>query len=402
MEVMYMLVALNQKNQHVYADKLKTERRTNTKKEEYICPCCQAPVFLKQGKLKQAHFAHYHQTTCQVFSEGETEEHLLGKKLLFEWFVKQGVPCQLEAYLPGLKQRPDLLVWLNSKTPIVIEFQCSSLSSDRMIERTEGYQNNQYEVYWILGSKFKFTQKLTSFQRLFMKKSKTYGYYLYSLDVYQQQLHLISNIHQKKVSQQVACEKTTFKSIGHFSDLFMKRAIETKMESPFYCRPQETLKKELLQSHLLLNRRRRYQEPEMVAFQKYIYRHGHSLVSLPMEVYLPVENKVAIKKMPHFWKYILLEWLVQKELKTILTKQEIDNQIKRMIDKQQLVFFTMPLVTLNEQIESLLPFIEFLTTQGILEKITKKEWRIKARPYYYLNEQEKIKDFSGTKTAMEN
>src|SRR5690606_14112685 len=101
---------------------------------------------------------------------------------------------------------------------------------------------------------------------------------------------------------------------------------------------------------------------------------------------------VAIKTMPHFWKYILLEWLVQKELKTILTKQEIDNQIKRMIDKQQLVFFTMPLVTLNEQIDSLLPFIESLTTQGILEKITKKEWRIKAKPYYYLNEQEKIKD----------
>lgn len=397
-----MLIALNQKNQHVYADRLKIERRTSTKKEEYVCPCCQAPVFLKQGNLKQAHFAHYHQTTCQVFSEGETEEHLLGKKMLFEWFVNQGIPCQLEAYLPGLKQRPDLLVWLNSKTPIVFEFQCSSLSPNRMIERTEGYQNNQYEVYWILGSKFKFTQKLTAFQRLFMKKNETYGYYLYGLDVYQQQLYLVSNIHQKKVSQQVACEKTTFKSTVLFSELFIRKTTEMKMESSIYCRQQEALKKELLQSHLLLNRRRRYQEPEMVAFQKYIYRHGHSLVSLPKEVYLPVENKVAIKTMPHFWKYILLEWLVQKELGTILTKQEIVNQIKRMINKQQLVFFTMPLVTLNEQIESLLPFIESLAAQGILEKTNKSEWQVKARPYYYLNEQEKIKDFSTVQMSIES
>ena len=53
----------------------------------------------------------------------------------------------LEAYLPRLRQRPDILL-----ANLAIEIQCSRLSHQRFIERTQNYLNNSYQVWWILGN----------------------------------------------------------------------------------------------------------------------------------------------------------------------------------------------------------------------------------------------------------
>ncbi|MDD1403779.1 competence protein CoiA family protein [Ligilactobacillus salivarius] len=47
---------------------------------------------------------------CDIFSEGETSEHLRGKKLLMTWLRKEGKNPQIEAYLTSLHQRPDICV----------------------------------------------------------------------------------------------------------------------------------------------------------------------------------------------------------------------------------------------------------------------------------------------------
>lgn len=52
-----------------------------TKEQKYYCPSCHEPVILRQGHYYTAHFAHL-KRTCGTFSEGETSEHLRGKKLL--------------------------------------------------------------------------------------------------------------------------------------------------------------------------------------------------------------------------------------------------------------------------------------------------------------------------------
>ncbi|NLM66093.1 MAG: competence protein [Enterococcus sp.] len=111
-------------------------------KEQYFCPSCQKEVLLKKGSVKRAHFAHRHLTTCAAFSEGETVEHLAGKFLLAEW-TKNG---ELEAYLPELKQRPDVR-W----GQIAFEFQCSPLPLERFLERTTNYQKHDYVPWWLLG-----------------------------------------------------------------------------------------------------------------------------------------------------------------------------------------------------------------------------------------------------------
>lgn len=115
--VMEMFVALNAKNQHVTAEQAEKEKN---RKAVYCCPGCREAVFLKKGSYIQAHFAHYAQHQCAVFSEGETAEHLIGKKNLYDWFKAQSIPCQMEAYLPKLQQRPDLLVWPEPDRPVAI------------------------------------------------------------------------------------------------------------------------------------------------------------------------------------------------------------------------------------------------------------------------------------------
>ncbi|EOA3459960.1 competence protein CoiA [Enterococcus hirae] len=106
---------------------------TCTKRQSLFCPACKEPVILKTGQQKTAHFAHKNLQDCFGFSEKETTEHLQLKKYFFEWcrqFVTH--PPVLEAYLPALRQRPDILCG-----DLAIEIQCSVLAYERMKERTK-------------------------------------------------------------------------------------------------------------------------------------------------------------------------------------------------------------------------------------------------------------------------
>lgn len=66
-----------------------------------------------------------------------------------DWLGQSVEPVFLEAYLPRLRQRPDILL-----ANLAIEIQCSRLSHQRFIERTQNYLNNSYQVWWILGNSF--------------------------------------------------------------------------------------------------------------------------------------------------------------------------------------------------------------------------------------------------------
>lgn len=103
-----MYVALTVKNEHITADQINKGNNQEVQ-HDYFCPGCHEKVFLKSGKVIQAHFAHFRHSNCSLFSEGETQEHLAGKKLLFEWFSNENIPCQLEAYLPEVASKTGLI-----------------------------------------------------------------------------------------------------------------------------------------------------------------------------------------------------------------------------------------------------------------------------------------------------
>lgn len=162
-----------------YIDAALLAKKKKRERPRLHCPGCQSPVLLKAGEQKIAHFAHCKGTTCQTYSEGETVEHLQGKRLLLQ-FVSSAT---IEAYLPELKQRPDLLADKRA-----LEFQCSPLPFSRFQERTLGYIQAQYQPIWILGSKLQPKRHWTHFQKACCQLNSATTFYSFGLDVSQEKL----------------------------------------------------------------------------------------------------------------------------------------------------------------------------------------------------------------------
>ncbi|MFD6442616.1 competence protein CoiA, partial [Peribacillus sp. NPDC060186] len=100
---------------------LLTELRMST---VYYCPCCKAEMTIKAGMIKIPHFAHKNKSSCRASSEPESAYHLMGKRKLFHWFLSHHYQADLEAYLPEIGKRADILVTIGGKR-YAVEFQCS-------------------------------------------------------------------------------------------------------------------------------------------------------------------------------------------------------------------------------------------------------------------------------------
>ncbi|WP_076459099.1 competence protein CoiA [Limosilactobacillus caccae] len=155
-----MLVAEND-GKLIFADDVTSSRG------HFRCPGCQQDVIFRHGNKKIAHFAHTKAATCG-FSEGETAEHLRGKKQIYRWAQAKGWQPRLEAYLPTIVQRPDILVEIDGQQ-VAFEFQCSPLSIERLLDRNAGYHRANIKVWWILGAPYRRrlgSQKVVQFTQL--------------------------------------------------------------------------------------------------------------------------------------------------------------------------------------------------------------------------------------------
>lgn len=115
----------------------------------FYCPQCKSKLQLKVGQVKIPHFAHIHSSLCETaFSEGESTAHLLGKQQLYTLFLNRSDAVQLESYIPQLKQRPDLLV-THRNQQYAVEFQCTSIPTTQIQERTAGYIHLHIHPLWL-------------------------------------------------------------------------------------------------------------------------------------------------------------------------------------------------------------------------------------------------------------
>ena len=376
-----MFKALNVQNQIIEAVQA-------NKHELFYCPGCNKSVYLKKGKINQVHFAHYDKTHCKLFSEGETEEHLLGKQLLYDWFINQGVNCQLEPFLPELKQRPDLLIQRPKEPPIVIEFQCSSLSVNRMIARTNGYKSKGYIVYWILGKRFHLHKKMTSFQHLFLNESQNIKNFYLQLDSIKGELSVLMNIYLEKLPSQIQFDETRF-SLHQLENTLEKCKIDTINNKS----PKAVRTFSFIENHQFLNKGRIYQHKAMIEFQRYIYSKGFSLVSLPKEVYFPIEDDVYIKSIPHFWKFYIVNWLIEIGSGNIVTNNQLEQKYVQMITEKRLIYYLHPCFSKVKTNSTMNQYMSILIMNDILIPLSQDEWLIYKTPQCYHSEEEKNKEF---------
>lgn len=177
-----MLLAMNEYNKCCFA--IHAE-----KGKKYYCRGCRKRVILKKGKKKCAHFAHQKSDNCSVFSERESKEHLQLKECFMNWLGQSVEPVFLEAYLPRLRQRPDILL-----ANLAIEIQCSRLSHQRFIERTQNYLNNSYQVWWILGNSFLGQSQFSLIEKSCCYYNRKRGVHCWKADLKKQKLYLYHHI----------------------------------------------------------------------------------------------------------------------------------------------------------------------------------------------------------------
>lgn len=124
-----------------------------SKKRILLCPACGKPYEYCHGEVKTPYFRHMDKTECEdKYSESETEEHLDGKRDLYEWIkIQKGVKnAVLEGWIPETKQRPDIMFEYNDEK-YVIEYQCSPIATEYK-ERHELYQAAGIHDIWICGA----------------------------------------------------------------------------------------------------------------------------------------------------------------------------------------------------------------------------------------------------------
>lgn len=105
---------------------------------QYYCPVCHHEVILRNGHIRNAHFAHRVGDCSDSWNYDMSEWHR-HKQELFP------VECQevvIESH--GTVHRADVLV-----EDVVIEFQHSSISSSEFIDRNAFYNELGYRVAWV-------------------------------------------------------------------------------------------------------------------------------------------------------------------------------------------------------------------------------------------------------------
>lgn len=130
---------------------LSEDLRSASREDRLTCPACGGLYEYCHGVVVQPYFRHQSKDNCDHYSEPETEEHMVGKKNLYEWICRQdGVSdAVLEAWLPETRQRPDIMFKYNGK-PYVIEYQCSPIT-DEYVCRHGLYKSAGVKDIWILG-----------------------------------------------------------------------------------------------------------------------------------------------------------------------------------------------------------------------------------------------------------
>ncbi len=100
---------------------------------------------------KIKHFRHFDITTCST--EPETEEHLSMKENIIVLLKKDVLNSNIEPEVKIGNQIADIK-YNRGKITCVIECQCSPISEEDFINRTNGWYNKKTYLVWVWGSKF--------------------------------------------------------------------------------------------------------------------------------------------------------------------------------------------------------------------------------------------------------
>ena len=304
-EVKFVLVAHNEHKELVQLHRQfsREELQLLRQQQQFFCPQCQEPLQLKIGQIRIPHFSHFQQSECEaLFSERESQTHLLGKQHLYELFERLALSPRLEPYLPHIKQRPDLLFEYENRQ-FAIEFQYSNLQQEIFLERTVGYLSANITPIWIPHTQLNKKsvlgiQKVSLNHTLAQYMLQNNGQrYLLTYDVASKKFYYFSNLLHLHKTQYLASIKSIPLAHQRFPLLIPTKISRTKFE--FLFTKLLYFRESYLHPRLLLSKR-----GVNDSFLRAIYELKLTTANLPIFLGIPVKNTNA------FADYCI-EWQVQ-------------------------------------------------------------------------------------------
>lgn len=268
----------------------KREIANHKARVQFFCPMCHEQVMVKAGTKIIPHFAHRSTGNCPSQESGEGAYHEKGKLILYQWLKYQQLDVKLEAYLPEIKQRPDLLVTINQKR-IAIEYQCARIPIEHIRKRNEGYHRLGIKPIWIIGANhFKrvnqYQIKLDQFLRQFIHQ--------FSPDAPLTSYFFCPNTFQFSSFQDIQLT-TTQQAIGTFTfspltnmiftDLFHQQRLPTEQRYRLWNKEKQRFRL----------RPRRHLHGKELAWHQWLYLKQTHVERLPSAIYLPVSAQYLMK-----------------------------------------------------------------------------------------------------------
>ena len=295
-----MLIACDENNHLISLISESKEIIEKIRGFKFYCVSCGEQVRLKNGQIKIAHFAHISRKDCDTFSEGETEEHLFLKQTLASWCEKNGLSYKLEAYLPELNQRPDVLIG-----KFALEVQCSPISKNRLLERTRRYLEAGYCPIWICGEKLTPNNKMQEVTRGLCYFSENSGFYLWSIDWKTKELAIHFHL-EEQWNRQL---HSVIKKWSFSSESLLEIFSFPEKKQFFHKRKYNT--QELVQSYYQdLNKKLFKKDRRILELQATLYNKGFHILHLHYWFYYPGIRLFCCKQSDIFVKQKVFE-LVQ-------------------------------------------------------------------------------------------
>ncbi|MFZ3577918.1 competence protein CoiA [Virgibacillus sp. DJP39] len=282
--------------------RLTKQELLEAKNDIFYCPTCNEQVLIKAGPKTIPHFAHYAKAECAANDHGEGPYHEQGKLLLYEWLTNQRIETELEKYIPELGQRPDILVTLNSRRKIAIEYQCARIPTEILNQRNIGYRGAGITPIWILGAKhfhrlrhhhFKIDQFILSFLHRF---SPEFPLTLFFFCPHTQQFIIIQHIYLITSRHAIGRFKFNAAKDLSFPKMFTKQTFP--VEKLFELWKNEKTAFRLQQSNRVYG--------SELAWKKWLYEKGGHRETLSSVVYLPVQGQYRMKTSLGNWQSRLI------------------------------------------------------------------------------------------------
>ncbi|GEK91426.1 hypothetical protein AKA01nite_10480 [Alkalibacterium kapii] len=269
----------------------------------------------------------------------------------------------MEKFLPGMNQRPDLLIDYNGTT-VAIEFQCSPISKKTVRRRTQGYIENNIKVKWILGEKLKVDRKLSTRHYDYLSLNQHGQYNLLQLDEKEKEIMIITNI------------RSLYKSIDFKKVRLSFNSDRKSVEKIFslQCDQNHTVKKLKTVETKKLYQLSFYKDERTRRFFELLYLNKISIQSLPDVVFCTVSTEWMIRTFSYQWKLLLYLWVKNIPYNEIITPNRLSRKITEWKKQTDITFHSLPEL---EKIDTLLPFMTFLnilTRKGYLTDLGDCRW----------------------------